>query len=68
VTPARRRARGLDAEDVSDRRGCQLAGFSQTARYRKSTARDQSALRLSLRGLAMARARFGYNRVRMVGF
>src|SRR5262249_33327979 len=31
--------------------------------YKKSTAKDQSGLRMRIRELAMARPRFGYNRI-----
>ena len=40
-----------------------LASFSRAAWYRSSTAKDQSALRLRIRELAMARPRFGFNRI-----
>jgi putative transposase len=39
------------------------AGFSRAALYKKSVARDQSALRMRIRELAMARPRFGYDRI-----
>jgi putative transposase len=48
---------------VSCVRACRLAQFSRTAWYRRSQARDQSALRLRLRDLAHARPRFGYRRL-----
>lgn len=44
-------------------RACVLAQFSRAAWYKKSVARDQTALRLRIRDLAMARPRFGYNRI-----
>ena len=44
-------------------RACRLAQFSRAAWYRRSTARDQTALRLRIRELAYARPRFGYNRL-----
>jgi len=47
-------------------RACRLAGFSRTAWYKRSTARDQSALRLRIRELAMARPRFGYLRIHVL--
>jgi putative transposase len=40
-----------------------LAGFSRSGWYKRSTARDQTALRLRIRDLAHARPRFGYNRI-----
>ena len=48
---------------IDVRRACRLAGFSRAAWYKKSTARDQSALRMRIRELALARPRFGYNRI-----
>jgi putative transposase len=44
-------------------RACQLAQFSRTAWYRRSTARDQGPLRLRIRELAYARPRFGFTRI-----
>ena len=44
-------------------RACALAGFSRSGWYKRSTARDQTALRLRIRDLAHARPRFGYNRI-----
>ena len=44
-------------------RACRLAQFSRAAWYRRSRARDQSALRLRIRDLAHARPRFGYLRI-----
>jgi len=40
-----------------------LAAFSRAAWYRPSTARDQAALRARIRELAMARPRFGVQRI-----
>lgn len=48
---------------VSTVRSCRLAQFTRAAWYRKSTARDQSALYLRIRDLAHARPRFGYRRI-----
>ena len=48
---------------MSCARACRLAQFSRAAWYRKSTARDQTALRLRIRDLAHARPRFGYLRI-----
>lgn len=39
-------------------RACRLARFSRAGFYRKSRARDQSALRLRIREIAHARLRF----------
>jgi len=47
-------------------RSCRLAGFSRTAWYKRSTARDQSALRLRIREIAHARPRFGYIRIHVM--
>ena len=47
-------------------RACRLARFSRAAIYRKSTARDQSALRLRIREIAYARPRFGYQRIHVM--
>jgi putative transposase len=44
-------------------RACKLAQFSRAAWYRRSGARDQSALRLRIREIAHARPRFGYLRI-----
>jgi len=40
-----------------------LAQRSRTAWYRKSRAKDQTALRVRIRELALARPRFGYVRI-----
>lgn len=47
-------------------RACRLAGFSRAGWYKASTAREQSALRLRIRELAMARPRFGYLRIHVL--
>ena len=44
-------------------RACRLAPFTRSAWYRRSRAKDQSALRLRIRDLAQARPRFGYLRI-----
>jgi putative transposase len=43
--------------------GCRLAQFGRASWYRKSTAKDQTALRLRIRDLAHARPRFDYLRI-----
>jgi putative transposase len=48
---------------VSGARACRLAQFGRASWYRKSQARDQTALRLRIRDLAHARPRFGYQRI-----
>ena len=49
--------------EVSVRRSCRLALLRSSVWYQKSEARDQSALRLRIREIAMDRPRFGYLRV-----
>jgi putative transposase len=48
---------------VSVRRSCRLALLRPSVWCQKSKARDQSGLRLRIRGIAMDRPRFGYLRV-----
>jgi len=48
---------------VSCARACRLAQFGRSSWYRRSRAKDQSALRLRIRDLAHARPRFGYLRI-----
>jgi putative transposase len=48
---------------VSTVRSCRLAQFTRAAWYRKSRARDQTALAMRIRDLAHARPRFGYQRI-----
>lgn len=48
---------------VSCVRACRLAQFSRAAWYRRSRARDQSALLLRIREIAHARPRFGGLRI-----
>ena len=64
--PTRRRSRVVwmrEAFQITVTRACRLAGFSRAAWYKPSRARDQTALRLRIREIAMARPRFGYNRI-----
>ena len=66
LKPARRRqlvAWIQETFQVSTVRSCRLVQFTRAAWYRKSTARDQSALSLRIRDLAHARPRFGYQRI-----
>jgi len=51
---------------VRVRRALRLADFSHSGWYAKSTARDQSALRLRIREIAHARPRFGYPRIHVM--
>jgi len=55
-----------EAFQLAVARACRLAGMARGTWYRKSTARDQSALRLRIRELAMARPRFGYLRIHVL--
>ncbi len=48
---------------MSGVRACRLAQLTRSAWYRRSQAKDQSALRLRIRDLAHARPRFGYLRI-----
>ena len=48
---------------INVRRSCRLALLRPSVWYAKSEARDQSALRLRIREIAMDRPRFGYLRV-----
>lgn len=50
----------LDRYRIPVRRACHLAQCSRAAWYRKSCAKDQSALRARLRELAASSPRFGY--------
>lgn len=47
-------------------RACRLGGVSRAGWYRKSTAEDQSGLRMRIREVALARPRFGYLRIHVV--
>ena len=47
-------------------RACRLARFSRAGFYRRSTAKDQSALRLRIREIAHAWPRFGYQRIHVM--
>jgi putative transposase len=48
---------------ISVSRACRLSQFSRAAWYRRSRARDQTALRRRIRELALSRPRFGYLRI-----
>jgi putative transposase len=48
---------------VSCARACRLAQFSRAAWYRKSRAKDQTALQVRILDLAHAQPRFGYQRI-----
>jgi putative transposase len=69
VTPTRRRARAvwmLETFQIAVCRACRLAGYSRAAWYKPRRTKDQSALRLRIRELAMARPRFGYQRIHIL--
>jgi hypothetical protein len=69
LKPARRRALvGWIKErfHVSTSKACHLAQFSRTTFYRKTQAKDQSALRLRIREIAYARPRFGFQRIHVM--
>ena len=51
---------------MSTMKACHLAQFSRSTFYRKSQAKDQSALRLRIREIAYARPRFGYQRIHVM--
>jgi putative transposase len=51
---------------VATARACRLARCSRAGFCRKSTAKDQSALRLRIREIAHARPRFGYQRIHVM--
>lgn len=57
-TAATARSRIQETFQVSTVRSCRLAQFTRAAWYRRSTARDQSALALRIRDIAHARLRF----------
>lgn len=69
MTPTRRRERTRWIQEtfqIAVARACRLTGLARATWYRKRTARDQSALRLRIRELAMARPRFGYLRIHVL--
>lgn len=69
LTPTRRREIVqwlIDMCKVSVERACRLGNFSRGGWYRKSTARDQSGLRMRIRNIAMSRPRFGYERIHVL--
>jgi len=51
---------------IAVQHACRLTGLARSTWYKKSTARDQSALRLRIRELAHARPRFGYLRIHVL--
>ena len=55
-----------DAFQIAVGRACRLADFSRAAWYKPSRAKDQTALIMRIREIAMARPRFGYQRIHIV--
>jgi putative transposase len=47
-------------------RSCRLAELSRAAWYKRSVAKDQSALRMRIRDIAHQRPRFGYQRIHVM--
>ena len=69
MKPSRRRETAQWIQDrfgVSYVRACRLGGISRAGWYRKSTAKDQSALRMRIREIAESRPRFGFERIHAV--
>lgn len=54
---------GSRSVQVSCVRACRLGGLGRAGWYRRSTAKEQSGLRLRIREIALARPRFGYLRI-----
>lgn len=51
---------------VSERHACQTVGIGRSSYRYRSTAKDQTALKMRIRDLAAARVRYGYRRVHML--
>lgn len=51
---------------MSTVRACRLGGISRAGWYRKSTTRNQTALRMRIREIALDRPRFGFQRIHVV--
>lgn len=51
---------------MSTVRACRLGGISRAGWYRKSTAQDQTALRMRIREIALDRPRFWFQRIHIV--
>ena len=60
------RKQGRRHFQLSVQRSCRLALLRRSVWYAKSQARDQSALRLRIREIAMNRPRFGYLRMHVM--
>jgi len=51
---------------VSVKRACRLALLQRATWYKRSQAKDQSALRMRMRDIALSRPRFGYLRIQVM--
>jgi putative transposase len=51
---------------VSERRACAVVGMQRSTYRYRSSAKDQTALRMRLRDLAAARVRYGYRRLHVL--
>jgi putative transposase len=51
---------------VSERRACQAIGIQRSSYRYRSTARDQTALKMRIRDLAATRVRYGYRRLHVL--
>ncbi len=51
---------------VSERRACRVIPIARGTQRYQSEAKDQSALRLRLRDLALSRVRYGYRRLHVL--
>src|ERR1022692_262861 len=55
-----------DQFQISCVRACRLGGLSRAGWYKKSKAKDQTALRMRIREIALSRPRFGYQRIHIL--
>ena len=51
---------------VSERRACRVIPLARSSHRYRSQAKDQSALRIRLRDLALSRVRYGYRRLQVL--
>jgi putative transposase len=51
---------------VSERRACRVIPIARSSQRYQSQAKDQSALRIRLRDLALGRVRYGYRRLQVL--
>lgn len=69
MKPTQKRAIVQDLQvgfQVSERRACAVVAMSRSSNRYRSTAQDQTALRMRLRDLAAARVRYGYRRLHVL--